>query len=283
MTLRIPAAHSYFTLHDFAADAALIAIDLIEARAKTVAQKHAKTLQHRRVRSKLNQRRYRAEKKESNNQRLSTIAALQMEVARLEGRADALRMALPAHLCTFEPETHVMAEYFRLFAHGFKPDGCLHVIQQDFLASTMREDMVFMDDVGVEKLLTQWKAYTTIFDSFNMEVRSIDVVAFSPEVVVHADAIMRLRVSRLTIETLFRHLLGDECLTQRLIGRVLELPMQMRFAFDANMKVLRYDTHANIVLGLSQLLGSFEDTLSVLRHFQMRENAEIVNDQVLEY
>ncbi|KAF0718863.1 Aste57867_1427 [Aphanomyces stellatus] len=282
----ISATHSFIIHHDFAADAARIVIDLERTKAVAVAEKNTRQLEHRRTRSKINQRRYRAEQKQVHGQRVAAITALQLEVARLEGRLESLRTVVPAPLRTFAPETHVMAEYFRLFAQGYKDEtaGRVHAIQQDFLASTMREDMLFMNEVGVEKLIAQWKAYTSIFDSFTMVVRSINVVAFSPDVVVHADAKMYLRISRQTIETLFRHLLGDECIIQRLIGQVLELPMQMHFAFDANMKVLRYDTHADIVVGLSTLLGSFEDTESALRHFQMRENAEIetTNSQVLE-
>ncbi|KAF0718869.1 Aste57867_1433 [Aphanomyces stellatus] len=232
---------------------------------------------HRRHRGKVYQRVYRAEQKETNSRRLAAITALKMEIARLEGRAEGLRDAVPAPLRTFALETHVMAEYFRLFAQGYKGEmvGRVQATQQDFLVSTLREDIVFMDDVGVEKLVAQWKLYTTVFASFAMEVRSISVVAFSPEVVVLADAKMYLRISRLTIETIFRHLLHDEVLVQCLVGQVLELPMQMHFAFDTNFKVIRYDTHANIVVGLSNLLGTFEDTVSALRHCQMRENAEI--------
>ncbi|KAF0718864.1 Aste57867_1428 [Aphanomyces stellatus] len=238
----------------------------------------------RRHEGKTYQRAYRAKQKASNTQRIDTISALQLEIARLEGRLESLHAVVAAPLRTFQPEMRVMVEYFRLFAQGYTSDTteCVHAIQQDFLTSTMREDMSFMNESGIEKLIAQWKVYTTIFDSFNMEIRSVRVAAFSPDVVVHADAMLHLRISRLTIETLFRHLLGDECLVQRLIGQVLDLPVQVSFAFDANAKVLRYDNHANIVLGLSNLLGSFEATVKALKHFPMRENAEIIADNQLE-
>ncbi|KAF0718865.1 Aste57867_1429 [Aphanomyces stellatus] len=241
----------------------------------------AKTDQRRRTRGSTYQREYRAKQKTINTQRVDTIAALQLEIARLEGRIELLHTVVPASIRTFQPETSIMAEYFRLYEQGYtsKTAACVRATQQAFLTSTMREDMVFMDDVGVEKLIAQWNVYTTVFDSFNMEIRSIRVVAFSPDVVVHADAMLHLRISRLTIETLFRHLLGDEPLTQRLIGQSLELPLQICFAFDSDTKVVRYDTHVNIVLGLSNLLGSFEDTVTALKHFQMRENAEIVVEE----
>ncbi|KAF0718867.1 Aste57867_1431 [Aphanomyces stellatus] len=268
--MSMSAAHSF--LLQLPGDTALV------QRAQAAAQAtQGRRAEHRRARSKINQRRYRAEKKVMDSHRIERVAALRHELARLEGRVESLRAILPSRLRTFEPEMRVMAEYFRLFAQGYKGsnDGRMDVVQQDFLASTMREDMMFMEDIGVAKLVAQWKSYTSTFDSFAMDVQSIDVVAFTPNVIVHADGTMYLRISRRTIETLFRHLLADEPLTQRLIGQVLELPMQMRFVFDADMKVLRYDTHVSIVLGLTKLLGSLEDTVAVLQHFEMRENAEV--------
>ncbi|KAF0718866.1 Aste57867_1430 [Aphanomyces stellatus] len=242
---------------------------------RTDAAAQAQRAERRNTRSKINQRRYRAEKKLVDSHRIERITALRKDVVRLEGYVASL--CTKAKLRTFEPEMRVMAEYFRLFAQGYKggSDGRMDVVQHDFLVSAMHEDMVFMEDIGVKKLIAQWKIYDSIFDSFAVEAQAIDVVAFTPNVIVRADANMNLRLSRRTIETLFRHLLGDEPLTQRLIGQVLELPMQMRFVFDADMKVLRYDTHVNIVLGLTKLLGSLEDTVAVLQHFEMRENAEV--------
>ncbi|KAF0718870.1 Aste57867_1434 [Aphanomyces stellatus] len=249
-------------------------LDAIGCRDGTrVAQKRQRRLN----RGQEYQRRYRADQKQHNSQRLREIAWLEMEVARLQGRTESLRAVLPGHLRTFEPQVRTMAEYFRLFARGYEVNDDR---QQGFLAATMREDMFFMNEVGADKLVGQWKAYASIFASFNMDIRSINVVASSPDVVVHAHATMYLRISRRTIETLFRHLLHGECLTQHLIGQVLELPVQMCFVFDTDIKVFRYDTHANIVLGLSKLFGTFENAVEALDHFHMRENAEIpqVND-----
>ncbi|KAF0691590.1 Aste57867_17219 [Aphanomyces stellatus] len=280
------AAHSVINLHDYSIDESLvhslkhrqfvadIDMAILAAAARKLAQKKAT----RRHQSMLNQRRYRADQKRTNNELYGTVTTLYTEVARLEGRVEALRLSIPVAMRTFEPETRVVSKYFCMFENGFtkQHDGPLHALQTSFLSSVMRDDLEFMGHIGLDKLLLQWRTFVSCFGSFRFEVCTLNAVAFSPEVVVHADTVIHLRITRQTIEILFRDLLGNEPLTQRLIGQVLLLPVQTRFTFDNDLQVSRFDTHSNMALALSNLLGNMGDTMTALSHCRMRESTEII-------
>ncbi|KAF0692962.1 Aste57867_16008 [Aphanomyces stellatus] len=279
------AAHSFISMHDYSIDAALVhslkgrqlVADIEMAKAAAAARKLVQKKATRRNQSKLNQRRYRAEQKQMTDELNGMVTALHTEVARLEGRVESLRLTIPVAMRTFEPETRVVTEYFRMLENGFKQqDGPVRALQTNFLTSTMREDLEFMGHIGLDKLFLQWNTFMSCFGSFRFEVGTVDAVAFSPDVVVHADTVIHLRITRQTIEMLFRHLLGNEPLTQRLIGQVLQLPVQTRFTFDKDLQVSRFDTHANMALALSNLLGDIGDTLTALSQCRMRESTEII-------
>ncbi|RHX97068.1 hypothetical protein DYB36_006049, partial [Aphanomyces astaci] len=91
-----------------------------------------------------------------------------------------------------------------------------------------------------------------------------------------AQTTLHLRISRKSIQLLFPHLLNNEPLTQKLIGRVLHLPIQQHFIFDHKCVVQELGTFANTTLALVNLLGKLDDVLAVIGDFHLGENAEIV-------
>ncbi|RHY05044.1 hypothetical protein DYB36_006809 [Aphanomyces astaci] len=232
----------------------------------------------RRNQSKINQRRYRAQQKCTTDLLNQTVIQLRTDVARMEGRLEMMKLAIPPPLRTFEPECNVANEYFRMFVYGYNLDpACAqHTTQFDFLNSTMSPDLVIMGNIGLDKLLQQWMLYVNTFEAFHMELHQAHVVSFSPNVVVHAQTTLHLRISRKSIQLLFPHLLNNEPLTQKLIGRVLHLYSQQHFIFDHHGIVQELGTFANTTLALVNLLGNLDDVLAVIGDFHLGENAEIV-------
>ncbi|KAG9416552.1 hypothetical protein AC1031_000952 [Aphanomyces cochlioides] len=225
------------------------------AAAKKVLQKQA----YRRNQSKMNQRRYRAEYK-------------------LEGRLETLRFTVPVELRTFDAECNLVREYYRLFHLGLPKNEAdpKRNLLCDFLSKSMTQDLAFMDDFGQEKLLRQWMMYSTSFLGFEMVLLSMEVVSFSPNVVVHSDSTLNLRLSRSSVAMLFPHLLHNEPLVQRMIGRILILPVQQNFVFDSDFAVVKYDTYVNLAVALANLLGSLTDAATAMSGVLIKETGEIV-------
>ncbi|RHY26660.1 hypothetical protein DYB32_007418, partial [Aphanomyces invadans] len=235
--------------------------------------------EHRRTQSKLNQRRYRAKKVELMGRLQDEVESLKDDVARWEGRAESLKAVLPRSVRSYDPERKVASEYFRVFGHGFctaRTDP-LHAYQRDFLHSIMDDAMEFNSHKGLDTLLDQWTLYASVFYSVTASWARSSIAMCHPEVVVEGMANFRLRMSRFTIEVLFPHLLNNEPIVQKLVGQVLELPMQCQFTFDVDSaKVKRFCIDSPTVGALMNLLHSAEDTAVAIDGILLNDNAEVV-------
>ncbi|CAK4649717.1 hypothetical protein LEN26_011181 [Aphanomyces euteiches] len=232
---------------------------------------------HRRHQSKLNQRRYRIEQKEHIDYLEGTVADLTTEVARLEGRLDSLRMTVPRNLQTLAAETNIANEYFRIFANGYAidPTSPMRKYQHEFLTSVMDQDLVFMDSTGIDKLFHQWGLYVKTFASVRMECVLRHVVALNPHAMLEANAIMHLRISRETIQLLSPHLLCNEPLVQKLVGRVMKLMVVCQFTFDRNLKIQQFNTIANPVAGLMEILHDVDETALIMSGLLISQTGEL--------
>ncbi|OQR98090.1 hypothetical protein ACHHYP_09153 [Achlya hypogyna] len=200
------------------------------------------------------------------------VEALRHHIARCEGQLEVLRASVPLH----EPQVAVAAEFFRIFRYGYQMHQPSYRHQQDsFLCSVMQPDLAFMGERGIAKLFAQWQLYYELFASFDMELPEFQVLVGDSNVVVRAPAVLQLRISRATIEALYPHVLQNEFLVQRMVGQVLEMSVLMHFHFDDNNMVVQLDTVADIVAGLHRVVGSLQDTLSVLTGARIKNTAEI--------
>ncbi|CAK4649708.1 hypothetical protein LEN26_011179 [Aphanomyces euteiches] len=232
------------------------------------------------LRQHINQKRYRERQRNKVLRLHEDVAGLEIDVARLQGHLDSLVMLVPPPLRTFGPEVNIALEYFRVFGRGMSlhESDRLRILQHDFVHSSMRHDLVFMGSIGNEKVLAQGQLYASIFDSVHMDCQAWKIVAFDPEVMIDAQATLRLRLSRTSLQTLFPNVLCNEHLTQKLIGHVLELPVLCQFTYDRNFLVKKFDTIANPVAALMSLLHNIEDTSTVLSGSMLTENAEMPNN-----
>ncbi|EQC35497.1 hypothetical protein SDRG_07205 [Saprolegnia diclina VS20] len=227
----------------------------------------------RRAQSKVNQRRYRAEQRQAFDALEGEVQELTNQVARYEGQVEALRSAVRLR----EPELKTALEYFNMFRDGFQVDAPnVAQVQRAFLSGVMDPNLVFMGQDGIDKLFAQWTLYHTLFHSFTMECPSLEIVHLDAlTTMVRAPAVLHLRLSRRSIETLYPHVLRSEALVQRMVGRVLRMPVLCQFHFDGRGVVTRFDTFADIVVGMRDMLESFEDTLTVLDGVRITAEAEL--------
>ncbi|KDO24798.1 hypothetical protein SPRG_20829 [Saprolegnia parasitica CBS 223.65] len=227
----------------------------------------------RRAQSKVNQRRYRAEQRQAFDALEGEVQELTNQVARYEGQVEALRSAVRLR----EPELKTALEYFNLFHDGFQVNApSVAQVQRDFLSGVMAPNLIFMGQNGIAKLFEQWTLYHTLFHSFTMECPSLEIVHLDAGAsVVRAPAVLYLRLSRFSIETLYPHVLRSEALVQQMVGRVLRMPVLCQFHFDGHGIVTRFDTFADVTVGLTEMLESFEDALTVLDGVRITAEAEL--------
>ncbi|KAG7377829.1 hypothetical protein PHYPSEUDO_010935 [Phytophthora pseudosyringae] len=181
----------------------------------------------------------------------------------------------------------VVNEYFSLFKYGVpvaEHGGVVDVPQDQlqlssrqagFLNGLMHPNMVFGSSYGVRELLDQWEKYSLYHAGLKYEVKNLQIMAVDPNPVVLAPATLYVRFTRRTIEEIFPHVLWNEALVQRLIGKQLEYPVGNAFYFGDDNKIHRYDTYVDFVAAFASVLGNVEDTMAMMESALIRQESMI--------
>ncbi|OQR96250.1 hypothetical protein ACHHYP_16584 [Achlya hypogyna] len=226
-----------------------------------------------RQRSQTNQRRYRQRKKAAWIALEAEVAALYRANEKLQEELRTMALRVCSHA------TGVTHEYYTLFKHGLNGGPCK--VQAGYLHSVMSPTLVFLGDTsvdGITKILEQLHLYTALFDAFQLHLDHMETVYDSDdEVVVKTLARLELRLSRLSIATIYPTLIGtNEELVQQLIGRTMELRIISHFTIGKGTgKVERLSTEASASLTAVELL-QLENGVSALETSALRSNGELV-------
>ncbi|GMF22900.1 unnamed protein product [Phytophthora lilii] len=143
----------------------------------------------------------------------------------------------------------------------------------------MTENVRFGEFLGIELVLAQWERYSLFHAGIEWTMKSLDVIQMAepreltpdnlyddgPFVVAIA-ATLRVRFSRRTIEEVFPHLVGDESLTQLLIGLEVAYASNNQFHFDRNGKIEWYAVEADYAGALLTALKDPELVARIMGH-----------------
>lgn len=178
----------------------------------------------------------------------------------------------------------IVVEYCSLFSHGApvrlavdEQDASASLVaqatnvQRGFLSAVMIDNVRFGEFLGLGLMLEQWERYSLYHSSIEWTMTSLNIVQLTePRVattsnqhdegplVVSITADLRVRFSRRTIEEVFPHLVGDEALTQSLIGLEVTYPCVNHFHFSEHGKIEWYAPEVGFVDALMKALKSPE-------------------------
>ncbi|KAF1789527.1 hypothetical protein GQ600_26761 [Phytophthora cactorum] len=134
---------------------------------------------------------------------------------------------------------------------------------------------LFKYGVPVPKQGDVWQKYSLYHAGLKYEVKNLQIMAADPNPVVLAPATLYVRFTRRTIEKIFPHVLWNESLVQRLIGKQLEYPVGNTFYFGDDNKIHRYDTYVDFVAAFVSVLGNVEDTMAMMESALIRQESMI--------
>ncbi|EGZ19992.1 hypothetical protein PHYSODRAFT_368768, partial [Phytophthora sojae] len=217
------------------------------------------------------------------------VADLREEIAALTVTRQVQReLALSQQRTPLGAAAHIVSEYCSMFSRGTpvrlavnEQDATASLVaqstsaQRGFLRAVMTEDVRFGEYLGIDLVLAQWERYSLFHAAIEWTMKSLDVIQLAEPREVTADnryddgplvvaiaATLRVRFSRRTIEEVFPHLVGDEALTQALIGLEVTYPSNNQFHFDRNGKIEWYAVEADYA---GALLAALKDPLLVAR------------------
>lgn len=193
-----------------------------------------------------------------------------------------LPLAWPVSIGAFL--ANVVNEYFALFKYGVPitdaPNAShdqllLSTRQVAFLQRLMHPQVVFASAYGVREVLNQWEKYSLYHAGLKCEVTTVQVMARDPHPVVMAPTTLSVRFTRRTIEGIFPHLLWNEPLVQRLIGKKLTYAVKNIFYFGNDNKIHRYDAYVDFAAAFVRLLGNSDDTMTMMESALIRQECMI--------
>lgn len=227
-------------------------------------------------------RRYRDRKKEAAELTLNRVAALQTEIVALSVLRQ--RLQLRAEHALAAPESRaarLVHEYYAVFRRGIdaRQPTDIHsrsgARQEAFLRVMAHPTVAFSAFVGVTPLLDQWRRYSTFHASVRLELVSFALRSLDGRPVVTTTGVLHLRYSRTTLEKLFPHVLSDELLVQRLVGREVQLRYRDTLYFNERGQMTQYELAPDFVNALYDVVGNLRDVLRLLGKSPIEQDAVI--------
>ncbi|TYZ69237.1 hypothetical protein PybrP1_007426 [[Pythium] brassicae (nom. inval.)] len=160
----------------------------------------------------------------------------------------------------------VVDEFLRVFERGFALHSVeIADVQERFVRFISSPALVSQGASckGVDALLLQLKRYTSYHALFELHVTPPRVL-FAPTDAhdgggtwfVQASGRMRLRLSRDTVMLVYPHIVKDEALSYRVVGREIDPPCRLVFQFDALGKLSKLEFNVDFASAFVALLQS---------------------------
>ncbi|OQS05218.1 hypothetical protein THRCLA_02619 [Thraustotheca clavata] len=225
-----------------------------------------KILHQRRLRAS-NQRAHVARRQQKIADLTKQVNALAYETNRLEGKKESLS-ATPWKSVYLNDHQAVkrVHEYLKMFRYGYQASlDNEALIQQRFLRSIMREDVQHFGLVGIDKFLHIFRVYCSSHSNFSMYFLHCDCIMDDESLVTcKVQMIVSQRITRNTLSMYFPHILHDEVLVQKLIGRQIDLPTTSVFGFDDKCLVETYNSSMDFVAAYKGLLEDLNEVATLV-------------------
>ncbi|ETW02854.1 hypothetical protein H310_05331 [Aphanomyces invadans] len=234
------------------------------ASTRTVQEK----LEQRRLRCKLNQRRYRANLRVTNAQRRADMDELDRVNQRLDRHIDTIeRTGLWCHA-----EELSVIEYFRLFEYGYT--GTQR--QDSFLRYFVEPNGWCNGNRGVDAVTLVWTSYGTSFSSVHIKHVKVTHSSHAQDgAMVNIECVAELGMSTQAIQAMFPRVLSRQDLVDKMLCTPFVLPLHASFVFDDNKQTTWITTTANVVHALFYQFGNLNDVVVAATNTAIQPDAMI--------
>ncbi|GMF34841.1 unnamed protein product [Phytophthora fragariaefolia] len=100
---------------------------------------------------------------------------------------------------------------------------------------------------GPDVMAEQTIIYSTFIKFIRLTMTSYDIVTAEDSVIIKTQGTLRFQVLRNTIDIIFPHVLGNECLVAQLVGQEVEPSIGITFFFNLGGKCCRYKIDVDFV------------------------------------
>ncbi|EQC33303.1 hypothetical protein SDRG_09283 [Saprolegnia diclina VS20] len=226
--------------------------------------------QHRRLQCRKSQKSFRDRKKKEHEAIITSVTALQDEVAALQQRAVSLVRQVPlVHVLRIQPDfdggptAKTARQYITLFKQGYNASRRkLSVKQANFLSAIAVPEVRYNHGVGIQCILDNWQRYTSSFSSVSLEMHNCVVTKTDDGAIVKGVVKSFLKISRSSISTFFPHC--PDHLKSRLVGQVMTVYSTMHWCFDDDDRLVALTGDADFTTALLSILHDIDAVAAVL-------------------
>lgn len=132
--------------------------------------------------------------------------------------------------------------------------------QWDYLYSTMDERVDVGNGLfGPEVMGQQLQIYSTFIRYLSLSLENFNIITADESVVVATRGTFRFQVLRNTIQQIFPHVMGNEELVARLIGRQVEVLAKLTFYFNTDGKCAKYEVDIDFLVAFATIVTNPHD------------------------
>lgn len=210
---------------------------------------------------------FRKEQQERQEQLVTSTDKLRREIARLEALKDMRKgLMLITSFTEGGAPLRFALEYFAQFRFGVAGESNVPV---SMMMTTAEQQLAFLRAmVEPEALFNGVPAVTFVISSFSqkkklssfrIERESSELLSIDNSAIVVTKGVSHMRYSRHTIEQLFPHVLDNEELVRKLVGRQLHMPFKVSMFFNKQGKLSRGEFERDAVAGMYEVLRDVKD------------------------
>ncbi|GMF18866.1 unnamed protein product [Phytophthora fragariaefolia] len=190
------------------------------------------------------------------------VQALQQEIRDLTALRDILRTKTMVQRHSLEGSlVQIVNKCFTVFREEPASNASGEALQMsteqqyDFLYSMVDADVDVGNGLRSPKVIMhQLDMYSTLLRWIHLEMQSFDIVECEDSMIIKTRTTLRCQIIDKTIEKLFPHLLGEELVVSKLVGKVMMLSIGVTFYFNAEEKCFRLDVDADLVETFSSIV-----------------------------
>lgn len=214
---------------------------------------------------------FRAKQQRHELSLVQSLTDLQSEVHRLQRISRDLRFecALQTRATDTGSLVRLVWQYHELFHRG-SPDVSLPSPsvsettalvrrQRTFLQHAVDPDLQLGQQRGVGALLELWKRYTKYHAHLRTCADRVVVSGSTANPVIVAHGTMRARYTRETIACLFPHVIANEALVQRFIGKDVTYTYRNTYAFSPDGRLVLYTPEVDFIDALVRAGATLDD------------------------
>lgn len=200
---------------------------------------------------------------------------LRREIARLE----ALRTLHQSRAvvgtsteCSSTPMRFTL-EYFAQFRHGVRDSltTTSPAQQETFLSNMIEPGTCFFGKPAIQAIMDGLRQKAAAHSAMRMERTASHLVTIEGCATVVSHGVTHLRYSRRTIEMLYPHVLHNEELVRKLVGRQLHVPFTSKMFFNARGRLVNIEIEPDFFSALYEVLHDLRECEELLGQARVRK------------